>query len=203
VKRAGGAIQGIKHQVEIIVGHMLDLGRRSQQIGGILELINELAEQTNILAINATIEAAGAGEAGKRFGVVAVEIRRLADRVRDASREIGGLVEAINEAATTTVIATEGGSKAADSGATRFAEVLVMFEHIAERVAVATEVAQEIEHSIQQQASAVEQVSSAIGEVASAAKESEHIASTSLDTSSRLAGVSNQLASMITSGSVA
>jgi methyl-accepting chemotaxis protein len=200
VKRAGGAISGIKHQVEVIVGHMLDLGRQAQQIGFILELINELAEQTNILAINATIEAAGAGEAGKRFGVVAVEIRRLADRVRDASREIAGLVDAINEAANTTVIATEGGAKAADSGAARFAEVLAMFDHIAERVAVATSVAQEIEHSIEQQTTAVEQVSGAIGEVAMAAKESEEIAGSALETSSRLAGVSSQLATLITSG---
>ena len=64
-----------------IVGHMLELGKKSQQIGAVLDIVSELAEQTNILAINATIEAAGAGEAGKRFAVVADEIRKLADRV--------------------------------------------------------------------------------------------------------------------------
>ena len=69
-------VAGIRAQVDQIVSHMLDLGRKSQQIGAILEIINELAEQTNILAINATIEAAGAGEAGKRFSVVADEIRK-------------------------------------------------------------------------------------------------------------------------------
>jgi len=70
------SVAGIKRQVDLIVTHMLDLGKKSQQIGGILEIINELAEQTNILAINATIEAAGAGDAGKRFTVVADEIRK-------------------------------------------------------------------------------------------------------------------------------
>src|SRR6202171_654532 len=70
VQRAHDSVGGIKRQVDLIVTHMLDLGKKSQQIGGILEIINELSEQTNILSINATIEAAGAGEAGKRFLVV-------------------------------------------------------------------------------------------------------------------------------------
>ncbi|MFL5271203.1 MAG: methyl-accepting chemotaxis protein, partial [Anaeromyxobacteraceae bacterium] len=69
VLRSQESVGAIRRQVELIVGHMLELGKKSQQIGGILEIINELAEQTNILAINATIEAAGAGEAGRRFAV--------------------------------------------------------------------------------------------------------------------------------------
>ena len=64
-----------------VVTHMLELGKKSQQIGSVLDIVSELAEQTNILAINATIEAAGAGDVGKRFAVVADEIRKLADRV--------------------------------------------------------------------------------------------------------------------------
>jgi methyl-accepting chemotaxis protein len=75
VKRSWESINAIKQQVDSIVQHMLGLGRKSQQIGGVLDIINELAEQTNILAINATIEAAGAGEAGRRFSVVGDEIR--------------------------------------------------------------------------------------------------------------------------------
>jgi methyl-accepting chemotaxis protein len=79
---------GIKTQVDAVVVHVLELGKKSQQIGSITEMINELADQTNILAINATIEAAGAGEWGKRFAVVADEIRKLADRVSISSSEI-------------------------------------------------------------------------------------------------------------------
>ena len=67
VQKTQESVSGIKRQVDLIVTHMLDLGKKSQQIGGILEIINELAEQTNILAINATIESAGAGEPGKRL----------------------------------------------------------------------------------------------------------------------------------------
>src|ERR1019366_7381282 len=102
VVKTQDAVGTIRRQVDAIVTHMLDLGKKSQQIGGILEIINELAEQTNILAINATIEAAGAGEMGKRFSVVADEIRKLADRVGGSTKEIRGLVDDIRAAVNTT-----------------------------------------------------------------------------------------------------
>src|SRR5262249_53948037 len=82
------SVAAIRRQVDLIVSHMLELGKKSQQIGGVLDIVGELAEQTNILAINATIEAAGAGDAGSRFGVVADEIRKLADRVGGSTKEI-------------------------------------------------------------------------------------------------------------------
>jgi methyl-accepting chemotaxis protein len=200
VHRAQESIGGIKRQVDLIVTHMLDLGKKSQQIGGIVELINELAEQTNILAINAAIESVGAGESGKRFSVVAEEIRRLADRVSGSAREIGTLVEAIRAAANTTIMATEDGSKAADAGAVQFAEVLATFQHIGSQVAVTTEVAREIELSTKQQTTAIEQVNIAMTDVAQAAKETEGGSSAMLDTSSKLGDVSRQLAQLVGAG---
>ena len=165
------AVGTIQRQVDSIVTHMLDLGKKSQQIGGILEIINELAEQTNILAINATIEAAGAGEMGKRFGVVADEIRKLADRVGGSTKEIRGLVDDIRAAVNTTVMATEGGSKAVDPGTRQFGEVASSFKQIAGLVATTTDAAKEIELSTKQQATAVEQVNVAVVNVSQAARE--------------------------------
>src|SRR4029079_8209673 len=127
VGRTQESVSSIKRQVDVIVGHMIDLGKKSQQIGGILEIINELAEQTNILAINATIEAAGAGELGKRFGVVADEIRKLADRVGASAKEIRSLVDEVRTAVNTTVMATEQGSKAVDAGARQVGDVAQAF----------------------------------------------------------------------------
>ena len=197
VVRTQEAVMSIKRQVDIIVGHMIELGKKSQQIGGILEIINELAEQTNILAINATIEAAGAGELGKRFAVVADEIRKLADRVGASTKDIRGLVDDIRTAVNTTVMATESGSKAVDAGARQFGEVAMSFKQIAGMVSTTTEAAKEIELSTKQQTSAVEQVNVAIVNVSQAAQETEASSSQTLQTSSELTSLSRDLARLI------
>jgi methyl-accepting chemotaxis protein len=197
VQRAQEGITGIKRQVDLIVGHMLELGKKSQQAGGILELINELSEQTNILSINATIEAAGAGESGRRFAVVADEIRKLADRVAGSTKEIRGVIEDIRSAVNTTVMATESGTKAVDAGARQFADVTSSFSQIASLVGTTTEAAREIELSTKQQTSAVEQVNSAIANVAQAAKETEMSSTQTLQTSTQLSGLSRELSKMI------
>ena len=197
VQKTQESVGTIKRHVDVIVGHMVDLGKKSQQIGGILEIINELAEQTNILAINATIEAAGAGEMGRRFAVVADEIRKLADRVGGSTKEIRELVDDIRAAVNTTVMATEGGSKAVDAGTRQFVEVATSFKHIAGLVTTTSEAAREIELSTKQQASAVEQVNVAVANVAQAAKETEASSSQTLQTSSQLTNLSRDLARLI------
>jgi hypothetical protein len=173
VATAHASIASIRRQVDLIVGHMLELGKKSQQIGGVLDIVAELAEQTNILAINATIEAAGAGESGRRFGVVAEEIRKLADRVAGSAKEIRGLIDDVRSAVNTTVMMTETGSKAVDAGATQFDHVASAFRQIVELVGTTTEAGREIELSTKQQTTAVEQVNVAIGIVAQASRETE------------------------------
>jgi len=188
---------GIKRQVDLIVTHMLDLSQKSQQIGGILEIINELTEQTNILAINATIEAAGAGDAGKRFAVVADEIRKLADRVGGSTREIRGLIDEVRAAANTTVMTTEGGTKAVDAGMRQFAELTGALRQIGSLVGTTTEAAREIELSTKQQSTAVEQVNSAIADVAQTTRETEASSSQTFQTATLLAALSLDLVRLI------
>jgi len=193
VQRTSESIGAIQRQVELIVTHMLDLGRKSQQIGGILELINELAEQTNILAINATIEAAGAGESGKRFAVVAEEIRRLADRVGASTKEIRQLIDDIRSAVNKTVMTTEGGNKAVEAGARLFADVTAALGQISSMVGTTMDAAREIELSTKQQSTAVEQVNIAVANAAQASKESEASSGQTLQTASELAKLSREL----------
>jgi methyl-accepting chemotaxis protein len=197
VQRAQEAIAGIKRQVDMVVGHMVELGKKSQQAGGILEIINELAEQTNILAINASIEAAGAGETGKRFAVVADEIRKLADRVGGSTKEIRGLIEDIRASVNTTVMATEVGTKAVDAGTRQFGDVTASFRQIAGLVGTTTEAAREIELSTKQQTTAVEQVNVAISNVAQATNETEASSNQTLQTATQLAGLSRELLQLI------
>jgi methyl-accepting chemotaxis protein len=193
VATAHDSISAIRRQVDLIVNHMLELAKKSQQIGAVLDIVAELAEQTNILAINATIEAAGANEAGKRFAVVADEIRKLADRVAGSTKEIRGLIEDVRSSVNTTIMTTEGGSKSVDAGAKQFSEVAAAFGEIAGLVGTTTEAAREIELSTKQQSTAVEQVNVAITSAAQATQETEASSGQTLQTAVELTGLSRAL----------
>jgi methyl-accepting chemotaxis protein len=193
VAAAHDSISTIRRQVDLIVNHMLELGKKSQQIGAVLDIVAELAEQTNILAINATIEAAGANEAGKRFAVVADEIRKLADRVAGSTKEIRALIEDVRSSVNTTVMTTESGSKSVDAGTKQFSEVAAAFGEIAGLVGTTTEAAREIELSTKQQATAVEQVNVAITSAAQATKETEASSGQTLQTAVELSALSHAL----------
>ncbi|MES2163307.1 MAG: CHASE3 domain-containing protein [Pseudomonadota bacterium] len=197
VERGQESIAGIRRQTDLVVTHMLDLGRKSQEIGAVLEIVSELAEQTNILAINATIEASGAGEAGRRFAVVAEEIRKLADRVAASTKGIRIQIDDVRGAVNTTVMATESGAKAVDLGARQFAEVALAFKQISELVSTTTEAVREIELSTKQQATAADQVRIAVSDVAQTTQETEASSTQTLQTASQLAGLSMDLRRLV------
>jgi methyl-accepting chemotaxis protein len=187
----------IRRQVDAIVEHMTDLGDKSQRIGTVLDIVSELAEQTNLLAINSTIEAAGAGESGRRFTVVADEIRKLADRVGQATKAIRELIDGVRGAVNTTVLATEIGSKAVDAGTAQVEGVASSFEDIVALVRNTTESAREIELSTRQQTIAVEQVNLAVADVAQTTRETETSSGQTLRTASQLTQLSTQLRGLV------
>jgi len=193
VTRGHEATTTVRKQVDLIVGHMLELGKKSQQVGTVLDIVSELAEQTNILAINATIEAAGTADGGRRFGVVADEIRKLADRVAASTKEIRGMVEEVRSAVNTTVMATEAGSKAVDVSTAQVLDMATAFRQISSLVGTTTDAAREIELSTKQQATAVEQVNLATTTAAGAMRETEASATQILQTASQLADLSTSL----------
>jgi methyl-accepting chemotaxis protein len=200
VEKTGEIVLAMRRQVDAIVHHMMELGKKSQQIGAVLDVVSELAEQTNILAINATIEAAGAGEAGKRFGVVADEIRKLADRVTSSSKQTRALIEDVRNTVNTTVMATETGSKSVESAALQFAELAASFRQIAALVTNTTEASREIELSTKQQSSAVEQVNVGIANILQATRENESSTQQTLQTASQLARLSDELVRLVQAG---
>lgn len=199
VVKGGDAVAVVRKQVDQIVAHMTELSKKAQQVGAVLDIVSELAEQTNILAINATIEAAGAGEAGRRFGVVADEIRKLADRVGTSTKEIREMVEGVRSAVNTTVMATEAGSKAVDVSAVQVGEMAASFKQIASLVTTTMDAAREIELSTKQQATAVEQVNVAISDIAQASRETEASTTQTLMTAAQLAGLSRDLLRLVQS----
>jgi methyl-accepting chemotaxis protein len=200
IDQTRASITAIRTQVDQIVQHMLALGEKSQQIGGVVDLVSELAEQTNILAINATIEASGAGEWGRRFAVVAEEIRKLADRTAGSAKEIRALIDDVRGAVNTTVMATEIGAKAVDSGSRQFDDATSSFRRIAQLVASTSDATREIELSTKQQTTAVEQVSSAASDTARASRETEASAVQTKQTAAHLSSLSGDLLDLVGTG---
>ena len=130
VQNAIGGMNSIRDQIQETSKRIKRLGESSQEIGEITELISDITEQTNVLALNAAIQAASAGEAGRGFSVVAEEVQRLAERSADATRQIAALVKAIQTDTQDAVGAmersTQGvveGAKLSDNAGTALTEI--------------------------------------------------------------------------------
>lgn len=167
-KAVENALQGmgaLKGQIMSVAEAMVQLGENSQQIGGIVNIIDEISAQTNLLSLNAAIEAAGAGEAGKRFTIVANEVKRLAERTAEATKQIKVLIEQIQRATNTTIILTEEGTKGVDTANLLVTRVADELGTILQLITQTTSAAREIKYSTQQQTSASEEMASTIVEV--------------------------------------
>lgn len=187
------ALTLIRQQVTSIVEHMQMLESRSQQVKGILEIINELSDQTNILSLNATIEAVSAGTFGSRFAVIADEVRKLSDRVSGSTRDIRQLLEQINSAVSSTLAATESGARSVELGTQRFNETVIAFHSIAVFVDSAHDEARDIELSTKQQATAMDQVHHAVDEISRSGRDIEDAISQARGAIAELGSISQEL----------
>ncbi len=150
---------------ETSLQEIVALGRKSKDITRIMEIIGNIANQTKLIAFNAALEAASAGEAGKRFGVVAVEIRRLADSVVESAANTESKITEIIEAVNRLVITSEKGANIIREGVEYSGRIMQMFNDVVDGSVATSEAAKQISLSTQQQQIASSQVVLALRDI--------------------------------------
>jgi len=158
VDEAIEAMNRIRQQVESIAETVVRLSEQSQAIGEIIATVNDLADQSNLLAVNAAIEAAKAGDQGKGFAVVAQEVKSLAEQSKQATAQVRTILGDIQKATSAAVMATEQGSKAVEAGVKQSTQTGEAVQRLAESVAEAAQAATQIAISAQQQLVGMDQV---------------------------------------------
>ena len=162
VEDAIRGMQRIQEQMETIAESIVRLSEQGQVIGEIIASVNDLAEQSNLLAVNAAIEAAKAGEQGKGFVVVAQEIKSLAEQSKQATAQVRTILTDIQKATGAAVLATEQGSKAVEAGVRQSAEAGDSIRLLTDSVTEAAQAATQIAASSQQQMVGMDQVALAM-----------------------------------------
>src|SRR5678810_821441 len=148
-----------------------EMGKRSEEIGGIVNTINVIAERTNMLSLNASIEAARAGDAGRGFAVVAEEIRNLADRSAQATADIAVIIRSLQEVVREAVTAASEGTRVADESGQLAEEGATGLKKILAGVNQAAQLVSQIADATEEQLTAAQQMVTAIDTTATQAKQ--------------------------------
>jgi methyl-accepting chemotaxis protein len=166
-------MQRIREQMDLIAEAMIRLSEKSQMIAEIITTVDDLAKQSNLLAVNASIEAASAGELGKGFGVVAQEVKNLAEQSKQSTTEVRSMLTEMQQATNAAAMATELGGKAVDAAIKQSRQAGQSIAVLAGSVQESAQAATQIAVSNNQQLTGVDQVATAMAGIRDAC--SEHL----------------------------
>ncbi len=188
-----GSMAQMRTQNHAIADAVVRLNKRVQQIGKVVEFINEVADKSDLLALNAELEGTKAGEVGRGFSLVAAEMRRLAESVLGSTREIGQLIHEIRDATHAAVMATEAGVKATEGGAAvadRVSRSLQAVVGLANQTAGSV---RGITQATHQQQTGTDQLSAAMASLLELTRSSQEVGNAQAESSVGLAALSGQL----------
>ncbi len=197
VRRTVEEIRAVAEEVNRSAEAVAELGARSQEIGQIIEVINDIADQTNLLALNAAIEAARAGEHGRGFAVVADEVRKLAERTTQATAQVTESIRDIQERTKSAVERIDAGAKRTETGVELAGNAGKALESIVASSGSLSSMIQGIAAAAEQQSAASEEISQSVTSISAVTKETEEGSRQAAKAAAQLSQEAEQLRSMV------
>jgi methyl-accepting chemotaxis protein len=190
-------INSLAEEIRSAAGAVRKLGDDSQEIGKVLDVIRTIAEQTNLLALNAAIEAARAGEQGRGFAVVADEVRTLAGRTQQSTQEIQAMIERLQAGARTAVQAMEASEVKTEEGVSMAARAGEALDSITRSVATIADMSAQIASAAEEQSTVAEEINRNVTQIATVSDQNAAASTQTASSSTELARLAEELNGMV------